>query len=169
MPPAGESAVAATGTPATGATARPGAPDVRTLRPHYPCLEGLRTIGVMALFFQHTGFTTGLQLRPGFSWMGHLELGPTMFFVLSAFLLYQPFATANLADRAAQSFGRFIKGRAFRVIPAYWVTLVLLILFFRADCTFICPALVTRQCIEAQADVCVSRSREPHEAGSYRY
>jgi len=128
MPPAGESAVAA-----TDATARPDAPDARALRPYYPCLEGLRTIGVMALFFQHTGYTTGLQMREGFSWMGHLELGPTMFFVLSAFLLYQPFATANLAERSAQRFGRFIKGRAFRVIPAYWVTLVLLILFFRAD------------------------------------
>ncbi len=87
----------------------------------------------MALFFQHTGYTTGLQTRPGFSWMGHLELGPAMFFVLSAFLLYQPFVTANLAGRAAQTWRRFIKGRAFRVIPAYWVTLVILILFFRAS------------------------------------
>src|SRR5204862_7842084 len=112
MPPAGESAVAA-----TDATARPEVPDARALRPHYPCLEGLRTIGVMALFFQHTGYTTGLQLRARFSWMGHLELGPAMFFVLSAFLLYQPFATSNLADRAAPSWRRFLIGRAFRLIP----------------------------------------------------
>ena len=61
MPPAGEPTLAS--------------PDIRPLRPHYPCLEGLRTIGVMALFFQHTGYTTGLQMREGFSWMGHLELG----------------------------------------------------------------------------------------------
>jgi peptidoglycan/LPS O-acetylase OafA/YrhL len=119
MPPASEPTLAS--------------PDIRPLRPHYPCLEGLRTIGVMALFFQHTGYTTGLQMRAGFSWMGHLELGPAMFFVLSAFLLYQPFATANLADRAAQSWRRFLKGRAFRVIPAYWITLAILIVFFRAD------------------------------------
>jgi peptidoglycan/LPS O-acetylase OafA/YrhL len=105
----------------------------RPLRPHYPCLEGLRTIGVMALFFQHTGYTTGLQTRAGFSWMGHLELGPAMFFVLSAFLLYQPFVTANLTDRAAQTWRRFLKSRAYRVIPAYWITLVILILFFRAN------------------------------------
>ena len=61
MPPA-------PGEPVVGgidATARADAPDPRALRPHYPCLEGLRTIGVMALFFQHTGFTTGLQARPG--------------------------------------------------------------------------------------------------------
>src|SRR3954464_11394080 len=128
MPPAGESAVAA-----TDATARPELPDARALRPHYPCLEGLRTIGVMALFFQHTGFTTGLQARPGFSWMGHLELGPAMFFVLSAFLLSQPFATGNLAERAVVGWRKFQKSRAFRVIPAYWVALTLLIIFFRAD------------------------------------
>lgn len=120
MPPGSASAVTAPAGPAV-------------LRPHYPCLEGLRTIGVMALFFQHTGYTTGLQAREGFSWMGHLELGPTMFFVLSAFLLYQPFATANLIERQPQSWRRFQKTRLLRVVPAYWATLVLLIIFFRAD------------------------------------
>ena len=105
MPPAGEPALAG-----TDATTRPDAPDARALRPHYPCLEGLRTIGVMALFFQHTGFTTGLQSRPGFSWMGHLELGPAMFFVLSAFLLYQPFVTANFAEPRPRSAGALPQG-----------------------------------------------------------
>jgi peptidoglycan/LPS O-acetylase OafA/YrhL len=56
-----------------------------------------------------------------------------MFFVLSAFLLYQPFATAHLADRAAQTWRKFMKGRALRVIPAYWATLAILILLFRAN------------------------------------
>lgn len=111
------------------------------LRPHYPCLEGIRTLGVMALFFQHTGYSTGLQLREFsvagrevrlFGWMGHLEWGPGMFFVLSAFLLYQPFAIAAFTDRPAPAWGRFVRARLFRVVPAYWVTMVLLILFFRA-------------------------------------
>lgn len=124
MPPVGAPTVTAAVTAPAGGT---------VLRPHYPCLEGLRTIGVMALFFQHTGYTTGLQAREGFSWMGHLELGPTMFFVLSAFLLYQPFVTANLVERSPQTWRRFVKTRFLRVVPAYWVTLVLLILFFRAD------------------------------------
>ena len=128
MPPAGEPALAG-----TDASARAGASDTRALRPHYPSLEGLRTIGVMALFFQHTGFTTGLQARAGFSWMGHLELGPAMFFVLSAFLLYQPFSSANFMDRAAVTWRRFVKSRAFRVVPAYWIALTLLVLFFRAN------------------------------------
>ncbi|MDZ4824945.1 MAG: acyltransferase [Actinomycetota bacterium] len=109
------------------------APPAATLRPHYPSLEGLRTIGVMALFFQHTGYTTGLQARAGFGWMGHLELGPTMFFVLSSFLLYQPFVSANLLDRTPQRWGRFVRTRLLRVVPAYWITLALLMLFFRAD------------------------------------
>src|SRR5947207_2097060 len=37
MPPASEPTLAS--------------PDIRPLRPHYPFLEGLRTIGVMAIFF----------------------------------------------------------------------------------------------------------------------
>ena len=65
--------------------------------------------------------------------MGHLELGPAMFFVLSAFLLYQPFVTSSFAGRIAPNAKRFLKARAFRVIPAYWVALTLLVIFFRAN------------------------------------
>jgi len=116
-----------------GAPAVSAPPAGAVLRPHYPCLEGLRTLGVMALFFQHTGYTTGIQREPGFSWMGHLEWGPGMFFVLSAFLLYQPFSIAAFVDRAPPGWSRFMKARLLRVIPAYWVTITLLVLFFRAD------------------------------------
>jgi peptidoglycan/LPS O-acetylase OafA/YrhL len=117
----------------TAATPVPATTTGAPLRPHYPCLEGLRTLGVMALFFQHTGYSTGIQQRAGFSWMGHLEWGPGMFFVLSAFLLYQPFAIAAFSDRAPMRWGPFMKARLLRVLPAYWVTITLLILFFRAD------------------------------------
>ena len=110
-----------------------GVPTVTLRRPHYPCLEGLRTLGVMALFLQHTGYTTGIQLRNNFAWMGHLEWGPGMFFVLSAFLLYQPFSLAALSGTEPPRWGAFMKARLLRVVPAYWLAITLLILFFRAD------------------------------------
>ncbi len=102
-------------------------------RPHYPALDGLRAVAVLILFFQHTGYSTGLQFRDGFRWMGHMEIGPTTFFVLSAFLLYQPFVAAQLAGRRGPSAGSFWSGRALRVLPLYWVSLALLVSFFRAD------------------------------------
>lgn len=110
-----------------------GVPTATVRRPHYPCLEGLRTLGVMALFLQHTGYTTGIQLRNNFSWMGRLEWGPGLFFVLSAFLLYQPFSLAALRGTEPPRWAAFMKARLLRVMPAYWLAITLLILFFRAD------------------------------------
>ena len=90
-------------------------------------LEGLRTIGVVAVFATHTGFATGTTMgsrwtvgpsdhafRPA-SLLGHLEIGPAIFFMISAFLLYRPFVQASFdegdAPRARDFLGRQI-GRA---------------------------------------------------------
>ncbi len=88
---------------------------------------------MVAVVVEHISFTTGLGLRRGWNWMNYFEVGPAIFFVLSAFLLYEPFVIASFTERAVPSWRAFLKGRAFRVVPAYWVTLVLLIAFFRAN------------------------------------
>ena len=44
-------------------------------RPFYPCLEGLRALGVTALFLQHSGYTVGMQDRSGLAWFGQGHLG----------------------------------------------------------------------------------------------
>ncbi len=101
-------------------------------------LEGLRTIGVVAVFATHTGFATGVTMgsrwnialdghvvRPA-SLLGHLEIGPAIFFMISAFLLYRPFVTAAYEGRVAPGKGRFLRRRFVRVFPAYWLTLVAL-------------------------------------------
>jgi peptidoglycan/LPS O-acetylase OafA/YrhL len=57
-----------------------------------------------------------------------------VFFLLSGFLLYRPFALAALADRAAPRIGRFYLRRALRILPAYWLA-VLGTLFLLSDRT----------------------------------
>ncbi len=101
-------------------------------------LEGLRTIGVVSVFASHIGFATGTTF--GSTWrvgigsqgfrpavlLGHLEFAVAIFFMISAFLLYRPFAAAMYSGRALPKSADFLRRRLVRAFPAYWVALGLL-------------------------------------------
>jgi peptidoglycan/LPS O-acetylase OafA/YrhL len=61
-------------------------------------------------------------------WFGtallQLNVGVWIFFVLSGFLLYTPFARAH-AGGSRVSIGAYARRRALRIYPAYWVVLLL--------------------------------------------
>ena len=60
------------------------------------------------------------------SWLfPKLSLGVVLFFSLSAFLLYRPFAASALRGKPRPATGRFLRNRALRIVPAYWCILVL--------------------------------------------
>jgi peptidoglycan/LPS O-acetylase OafA/YrhL len=58
-------------------------------------------------------------------YMPDLAYGVILFFTLSGFLLYRPFAAAVLRDRPLPSLGRYLRNRALRILPAYWAILLL--------------------------------------------
>jgi peptidoglycan/LPS O-acetylase OafA/YrhL len=58
-----------------------------------------------------------------------MDVAFAMFFMLSAFLLFRPFALAHLSDRPRPSSRRFLRHRFFRIAPAYWICLIVLSLF----------------------------------------
>jgi peptidoglycan/LPS O-acetylase OafA/YrhL len=53
-----------------------------------------------------------------------LAFGVTLFFALSGFLLYRPFAAALMRAQPRPSFSRYLRNRALRIAPAYWVILL---------------------------------------------
>lgn len=57
--------------------------------------------------------------------MGQLRLGMPMFFVLSAFLIFRPFAGAMIDGRPLPRIGVYALRRVARIGPAYWVVIVL--------------------------------------------
>src|SRR5579859_2862036 len=59
------------------------------------------------------------------------KFGVTLFFVLSGFLLFRPFAKALLLAQTWPSTRRFYLRRAFRILPAYYLSLILIVLLFR--------------------------------------
>ena len=53
-----------------------------------------------------------------------LSAGLTLFFTLSGFLLYRPFAAAIARGTPRQSFPAYLQNRFLRIAPAYWVILL---------------------------------------------
>jgi peptidoglycan/LPS O-acetylase OafA/YrhL len=61
-----------------------------------------------------------------------LSFGVTLFFTLSGFLLYRPFAAALIRSTSRPSFGAYLRNRALRILPAYFVILLLSALVLRS-------------------------------------
>ena len=102
-------------------------------RVHNPALDALRVVGALGVFVKHSSLATGQQLRDGYAWMNHFEIGPTIFFVLSAYLVYGPFVRALVGRSEAPPTRRFLIRRAARIIPLYWCALVVVFLVDHQD------------------------------------
>ena len=65
-----------------------------------------------------------VDLGPLTSFVPDLAFGVTLFFTLSGFLLYRPFARAILRKQPRPSIVSYLRNRALRILPAYWVILL---------------------------------------------
>ncbi|MER3453225.1 MAG: acyltransferase, partial [Acidimicrobiia bacterium] len=60
-----------------------------------------------------------------------LDIGVSLFFLISGFLLYRPFAAGHLAGTGGMPLGRYLRRRWLRIVPAYWVALTFVLFVFR--------------------------------------
>jgi peptidoglycan/LPS O-acetylase OafA/YrhL len=91
-------------------------------------IEGLRAVAAGSIVVLHTrGYAPGgPPSLHGFGvFFDDLSFGVTLFFTLSGFLLYRPFANALLRGSERPSFARYLRNRTLRILPAYWVILLL--------------------------------------------
>lgn len=102
---------------------------------HFPCFDGLRAFAALTVVGVHTSFVSGLTLRSSTlgRYTSRLEIGVEVFFVISGFLLYRPFALAHFGGQAPPQARRFWVRRLKRIIPAYWVAFVFLTYVLRAN------------------------------------
>lgn len=87
--------------------------------------DGLRAIAALLVVVVHTGIASGFSFRhptPG-QFFARGEIGVSVFFLISGFLLYRPFVSAAFAGRPGPPVGRFLLRRALRIVPLYWVAL----------------------------------------------
>ncbi len=91
--------------------------------------DGLRAIAVLSVasyhFFQ-TASVFPLGAITAFDIGGQLRVGVWVFFVLSGFLLYRPYARAHAGAGPQPSARRYARSRFLRIWPAYAVTLAVL-------------------------------------------
>src|SRR3954449_7234087 len=90
-------------------------------------LDGLRGLAALAVFLLHVWIYRGTSrpARDGFwdSLLFEMRLGLVLFFVLSGYLLYRQFARAAI-QRRELDVARYVKRRAARILPAYYVAIV---------------------------------------------
>ncbi|MEU9738292.1 acyltransferase [Micromonospora chersina] len=90
-----------------------------------PALDALRALGATAVVAHHVGFHTGATGNAEWGgWLARLDVGVAIFFVLSGFLLFRPWALSVATGRRRPATGRYLWRRALRILPAYWLTVV---------------------------------------------
>lgn len=130
-----------TATPPSGAAIGGGAPrpsadqatDPVTKHQRFPNFDGLRTIAAVAVLVSHVSIATGASLpdrndNPFREMLPRFDAGVAVFFVISGFLLFRPFARALLERRSGPGVRAYALRRALRIYPLYWVVLAVVIL-----------------------------------------
>ena len=106
----------------------------------FPLLDGMRALAATLVFSFHAWFFLGCvdlgeavhtlgvtEMRDINAAFAHLgEVGVAAFYLISAFLLYRPFARASLRDGPLPPLGPYVIKRAFRILPAYWAAVTLI-------------------------------------------
>jgi peptidoglycan/LPS O-acetylase OafA/YrhL len=84
----------------------------------------LRAVAAAMVFFHHVGFLTGatFDTRIG-AVLARLDVGVPVFFAISGFLLFRPYAAALLDGEPFADRATFLWKRFWRIYPAYWVAL----------------------------------------------
>lgn len=97
--------------------------------PHrFTTLDGYRAIAVLAVLTTHVAYFSGVVVVT--AW-GHafsrLDIGVTIFFLLSGFLLYRPWSLSALTDSPGPSNRTYFRRRMWRIVPAYLLLVVVVL------------------------------------------
>lgn len=100
----------------------------------FPLFDSLRAIAFACVFLTHAAIFAGLEtsatrLGPFYA---RLDVGVDIFFVVSAFLLYRPFAVAHIESIPSPRLRAFAWRRLLRIVPPYWLLLTIVGLWIGA-------------------------------------
>jgi peptidoglycan/LPS O-acetylase OafA/YrhL len=94
--------------------------------PRLPALDALRGFGASIVVLGHVAFATGWVGEPYWGWwLSRSEVVVSMFFVLSGFVLFRPFANAKAMAASAGRTRTYMLRRFMRITPAYWLTVII--------------------------------------------
>lgn len=88
--------------------------------------DGLRAIAALSVFVYHLIYFAPVADRSVQQLLEQLRAGVWIFFVLSGFLLYRPYARSRAEGRSSPSLRSYAARRVLRILPAYWAALCFL-------------------------------------------
>lgn len=101
----------------------------------FPALDGLRIIAVTAVVMTHSAFSTGNYGpgRTGRAVLSHLDIGVAIFFVISGFLISREWLQPDRDTAGLPSLRAYARRRGWRILPMYWLTVVVAFLALPAN------------------------------------
>lgn len=103
-------------------------PDESPSARHIGALDGLRGLAALMVLTTHVAFHTGAVTSVGFGpIVSRFDLGVCLFFLLSGFLLYQPWALSAMSGTPGPSTRRYARKRFARIYPAYFIVVVVVL------------------------------------------
>ena len=96
--------------------------------PRFPLIDGMRAIAVLSVVVVHANVASSGPIGTSTAdrFLSHLNIGVTIFFVISGFLLYRPFIAHRGGGPQAPAVHDYAKRRFLRIYPAYWLILTVL-------------------------------------------
>jgi peptidoglycan/LPS O-acetylase OafA/YrhL len=90
-----------------------------------PALDGVRGLAALLVVLTHVGYQTG-ETAHGVhgALLARADFGVALFFVLSGLLLYRPWVVADATAQPGPSWRLYYRRRAVRILPAYWLALL---------------------------------------------
>jgi peptidoglycan/LPS O-acetylase OafA/YrhL len=94
-------------------------------------MDGLRALAAIAVLAHHVGFDTATTFRSSAGdYLARMDIGVSIFFALSGFLLFRPYVVALVAGTPFLSAKEFWRRRVLRIVPAYWLALTVIVVAF---------------------------------------
>jgi peptidoglycan/LPS O-acetylase OafA/YrhL len=111
----------------------------------FPLFDSLRALAALSVLAFHAAFFAGAtEKRTTLGlYASHLDVGVTVFFLISGFLLYRPFVKARLRDEQAPPAVAYAWRRFLRIVPAYWVALTVVAIWLNRDEVFTATGIPT--------------------------
>jgi peptidoglycan/LPS O-acetylase OafA/YrhL len=123
--------------PSSQAAEAPFAPETseRTAskKTRFPGFDGLRAIAAISVLAFHASTASTFDSHSSY-WIyaRRLNIGVAVFFLISGFLLYRPFAVSHLEMKESPSTPKFWFRRLLRIVPAYWLALTFITYWLHA-------------------------------------
>lgn len=110
----------------------------------FPLFDSLRAIAALLVLGFHAGFfALALTDSPLRRYTAHLDVGVTVFFLISGFLLYRPFVRARMTGERGPHVPAYAWRRFLRIAPAYWVALTVVTIWLGLSGVFTASGIPT--------------------------